>query len=74
VNGRLRSRSAVEEYLPLQEPAQCLGSWKLEFVDWSSGRLLNLDDAMNMKQGIKELKLVDLFCKVVEDRWANSPM
>jgi hypothetical protein len=51
VNGRLRSRSGVEEHLPLQELSQCLDSWKPEFVDWSSGRLLNLDDAMNMKQG-----------------------
>ena len=74
VNRRLRSRSGVEEHLPLQELSQCLDSWKPEFVDWSSGRLLNLDDAMNMKQGIKELKLVDLFFKVVEDRWVNSPM
>ncbi|CAL1144787.1 unnamed protein product, partial [Cladocopium goreaui] len=38
---------------------------QLEFVDWSSGRLLNLGDAVNMKQGLKDLKLVDLFFKVM---------
>ena len=65
MNGRLKSRSALGEHLPLQGLAQCLDSWKLEFVDWSSGRLLNLGDAVNMKQGLKDLKLVDLFFKVM---------
>ena len=68
VNGRLRSRSGVEEHLPLQELSQCLDSWKPEFVDWSSGRLLNLDDAMNM-QGRPSLPLRSL--KGVRKRWTR---
>ena len=32
------------------------------------------DKLNNVKQGLKELKLVDLFFKVMEDRWVNSPM
>ena len=33
---------------------------KLDFEDWTSGGLLNLDDAVNMKRMLKELKLVNL--------------